>query len=234
MRIEFDKLIVERIILEVRFSHGFLYWDNCGKIWKRICEKWVELEMIEVSPDKAVFKIQDQGLQLKFSQKDIHLSQEYPPTSLKLFKEVTKEGIPLISDFLEIKSFSRIGNRIFYLYHTANLKEAEDIVKNTGLLTVSGDKIKSFGDDLYEPQIRFKIQNEDVGYIFNISALSRVLNVELPKPLKVDSSKFITDAVLIDVDYFTRKAVDLSITDFADLIDTVQKNLKYNLTKLIS
>jgi len=58
MKIEFDKLIVERIILEVRFSRGFLYWDNCGKIWKNICEKWVDLETVEVNPDKAVFKIQ--------------------------------------------------------------------------------------------------------------------------------------------------------------------------------
>jgi len=234
MKIEFDKLIVERIILEVRFSHGFLYWDNCGKIWKNICEKWADLDMVQVSPEKAVFKIQEQGLQLKFSQKDIHLSQDYPTTSLKLFKEVAKEAVPLIANFLEVKSFSRVGSRFFYLYPTANLKEAEDIVKNTGLLNVSKDKIKLFGDDLNEPQIQFKIQNEDIGYTFNISAISRKLNVELPKPLKVDSSKFITDAVLIDVDYFTRKTVDLSLTDFADLISTVQKNLKYNLTKMVT
>jgi len=234
MRTEFDKLIIERIILEVRFSHGFLYWDNCGKIWKNICEKWVALEMMEVNPEKAVFKIQDQSLQLKFSQKDIHLSQDYPPSSLKLFKEVAKEALPLIADFLEIKSFSRIGNRIFYLHPAANLKEAGNIIKSMGLLNISDDKIKSFGDDLSEPQIRFKIQNEDVGYTFNVSAMTRNLKVELPKPLKVDSSKFIKDAVLIDVDYFTRKTVDLSVIDFAELIGTVQKNLKYNLTKLLS
>jgi hypothetical protein len=234
MKIEYDKLIIERIILELRFSHGFLYWDNCGKIWKNICEKWVDLKMIEVTPDKAIFNIQDQGLQLKFSQKDIHLSQDYPPSSLKLFKEVAKEAIPLIANFLEIRSFSRIGNRIFYLYTTANLKEAEDIIKSIKLLSLSDDKIKSFGDNLSEPRIGFKIQNEDVGYTFNISSISRTLNVELPKPLKVDSSKFITDAVVIDVDYFTRKSVDLSLTDFADLINIVQKNLKHNLTKLLS
>ena len=234
MRIEFDKLIVERIILELRFSHGFLYWDNCGKIWKNICEKWDDFKMIEASPDKAIFNIQGQGLQLKFSQKDIHLSQEYPPSSLKLFKEVAKEAIPLICNFLEIKSFSRIGNRIFSLYATANLKEAEDIIKSIGLLSISEDKIKSFGDNLSEPQVRFKIQNEDVGYAFNISAISRTLSVELPKPLKVDSSKFIKDAVLIDIDYFARKSVDLSITDFTDLINTVQKNLKHNLVKILS
>ena len=73
-----------------------------------------------------------------------------------------------------------------------------------------------------------------MGYAFNISAISRTLSVELPKPLNVDSSKFIKDAVLIDIDYFTRKSVDLSITDFTDLINTVHKNLKHNLVKILS
>lgn len=231
-RISFEKLIIERIIIEVRFSQGFLYWDNCGKIWKKIYDRWPDLQMIKVDPQEAILKIRDAGLQLKFSQNDIHLLQEYP-SSLKLFKEVANVVIPTITDFLEVKSLSRIGNRIFYLYSTKDIEEAENIVKRTGLLNLSDEKIKLFGDTLDNPKIGFKIQNEDVGYTFNLSSFSRSLNLELPKPLKIESSKFIKDGVLIDIDYFTRKTVDIAMVDFEDIVDMVQKNLKYNLTKLI-
>ncbi len=234
MTIELEKLIIERIVLEVRFSRGFLYWDNCGKIWKALCDKWADLEMVTVDPAKALFKINDEGLELKFSQADIHLSQSYPPSSLNIFKEVGRESIPLIANFLETKTFSRIGNRIFYLYPTASLEEASDIVRKTGLLSISEEKIKLFGDTLEEPCIQFRIQDEDVGYRFNVQALSRKLELQLPKPIEVDSSKFVKHAVLVDVDYFTRKSVDLSITDFEEIINQVQKSLRYSLGKLFS
>ena len=181
-----------------------------------------------------MFKIKEEELQLKFTQKDIHLSQNYPLSSLKLFKEVSKEALPLIAQFLEIKSFDRIGNRIIYLFPTKNLEEAENVVKNTGLLNIPDHKINLFDGGLHEPHIRFKIQNENYGYAFNVSTISRILNVELPKPLKVDSSELITNAVSIDVDYYTRKAVDLSIIDFEEIINKVQKDLKHNLPKLLS
>lgn len=234
MTIELDKLVIERIILEVRFSRGFLYWDNCGKIWKALCDKWADLEMVTVSPEKAAFKIKDEGLELKFSQADIHLSQSYPHSSLNLFKEVGREAIPLIANSLEIKSFSRIGNRIFYLCPVATLEESSDMVRSTGLLNISEEKINLFGDSLEEPGIQFRIQDEDIAYRFNIQALSRKLELELPKPIEADSSKFVENAVLIDVDYFTRKSVDLSITDFEEIINQVQKSLRYNLRKLLS
>ncbi len=234
MAINFDKLIVERIVLEVRFSRGFLYWDNCGKIWKAICEKWTDLEMVTVNPEKAEFKMKGEDLDLRFSQKGIRLSQYYPPSNLKLFKEVAKEAIPLIAKFLDIKSFSRVGNRIFYLRPTADMKESSDIITSSELLNISEDKIKLFGDSLEEPGIQFVVQDEDVAYRLNMRAISRKLTLEVPKPIKVDGTKFVENAVLIDIDYFTKKSVDLATTDFGYLIDQVQKSLKQNLSKLVS
>lgn len=231
-RIEFDKLIVERFILEMRYSHGYLYWDNCGRIWKTVLDKWPDFKAIEVSPEKAVIKMDDEGLELRFDRNNINMGQDYPPSSLKLFKELAGMVIPLIAKTFEIQSFTRIGNRIFYLYPTNSPDEAADIVRNTGLLGVSEDKTKPFGNEMVEPRLSFTIQNDDIGYKFNLLAISRKFNINLPKPFKVDSSKFISNAVLIDVDCFTRKTVDLSVIDFEDLIDTVNKNLKYNLIKL--
>ncbi len=106
MSFNFDDLIIESIILEARFTNGFLYWDNCGKIWKQICEMWPELAMKKVSPDEANFAIGNEGLALKFNNANIHLSQSYPDNSLKLFKEIAREAIPLIAKYLELTVFS--------------------------------------------------------------------------------------------------------------------------------
>lgn len=231
-RIEFEKLIIERLIIEARYFHGYLYWDNCGRVWKTVLDKWPAFKEIEVSPQKAVLKMYEEGLELRFDKDNINIGQDYPPPSLKLLKELSNMVIPLIAKTFELESFTRIGNRIFYLYPTDNPDEAADIVRSTGLLDISKEKMEPFGDKMIEPRVRFVVQNDDIGYTFNLSAISRKLNVNLPKPIGVDTSKFISNAVMIDVDYFTRKPVDLSVIDFGDLIDTVQKNFKYNLTKL--
>lgn len=170
-RIEFDKLTVERFILEVQYSHGYLYWDNCGRVWKTVLEKWPEFEAIEVSPEKAVIKMHDEGLELRFDKNNINISQDYPPSSLKLFKELSSMVIPLIAKTFEIQSFTRIGNRIFYLYPTNNPDEATDIVKSTGLLSVSEEKMKPFGDErsnpcpFYYPKQRHRIYIQLIGHI---------------------------------------------------------------------
>lgn len=232
IKIEFEKLIIERFIIEVRYLHGYLYWDNCGKIWKTLLDKWPNFKEIEVSTEKAVLKMHEESLELRFNKNNINIGQEYPPSSLKLFKELSNMVIPLIAKTFEIASFSRIGNRIFYLYPTDNPDEAADIIKSTGLLNISKEKTDPFGEKMLEPRVRFVLQNDDIGYTFNLSAISRSINLTLPKPIKINASDFIPHAVLIDVDYFTRKPVDLSVIDFDDLINTVQNNLKYNLIKL--
>jgi len=231
-KIEFEKLIIERVILEARYTNGYLYWDNCGRIWKTVFEKWPSFKEMELSPQRAVLKMHDEGLELKFDKNSVNINQEYPPSSFKLFKELSDMIIPLIAQTFEINSFSRIGNRIFYLYPTDNIDEATAIVKSTGLFNIPTEKIEPFGEKMIEPKARFRIQNDDIGYTFNLSAISRRIDVSLPKPIKADTSKFISNAVLIDVDYFTRKPVDLSVLDCGDLIDTIQKNLSYNLIKL--
>jgi len=228
----FDKLIIESIILETRFGDGYLYWDRCGKIWKNICEKWPDMEMNIVGPEKAVFKIIDEGLQLKFSPVDIHLSQEFPK-SLKMFKEIAKSAIPLISDSIDVTLFNRIGNRIIYLYPTENVKIAETLFREFGLLNLKNDQIKAFGNEWKTPKVRFRIEEEKIGYTFEIFPFSRILNFEPPKPLKIDKSEFVENGILFNIDYHIDKVTELSMLDFSDLIDTVQKNLKYNLFKLI-
>ena len=76
-RIEFEKLIVERFIIEARYSQGYLYWDNCGRIWKTVLDKWPDFEEIEVSPQKAVLKMHEEGLELRFDKNSVNIGQDY-------------------------------------------------------------------------------------------------------------------------------------------------------------
>jgi hypothetical protein len=233
MPIGFDDLVVENFILETRFERGFLYWDNCGKIWKQICEKWPNLVMKKVTPEEAIFAIENEGLQLKFNNAIINLSQNYPPNSLKIFKEIACEAIPLIAKQLEVTVFSRIGNRICYIYPVQDIEKAEATLLETGMINIPESKVSLFKGKLKNPGVSFRIEDEDVGYTFRILTQARTLNIEIPKILKVDASGFKKDVILIDVDYYTKKPTDLSIINFEELINTVQKNLKYNLPKLL-
>lgn len=232
MKIDYEKLIIEKVVLETRFSKGFLYWDNCGKIWADIYEKWPELEMISVTPEKAVLKLKGQSMDLVFSHKHIVITQDYP-VNLKMFIEVASYSIPTISKHLQVNSFSRVGHRVFYSYPTSDIKEAEEIFSTFSLLNVSDEKVKLFGDNLSRPSVSFKIENDDHGYTFNIAAQSRNLELDFPNIVRVDSSAFKKDIIHIDVDYYTKKDFDLPLLNVSDFINSLDRRIKTKFSSFL-
>ncbi len=76
--VRFDDLILERVIFEVRFPRGYLYWDNCGKIWLALSAEWPNLVAHEVSPERAHLQLGDETIHLSFAHNRMGTHQDYP------------------------------------------------------------------------------------------------------------------------------------------------------------
>ncbi len=102
------------------------------------------------------------------------------------------------------------------------------------MINIPEKALSLFGGEVKSPEVSFKIEDDDVGYTIRIIAQNRTLNFEAPKVVSLDTSKFKKSVVSIDVDYYTKKPIDLSNIDFNELIDVVQRNLNHNLPTLFT
>lgn len=99
------------------------------------------------------------------------------------------------------------------------------------MFTIPEEKLSIFGKDFIEPEVKFVATDEDegIGYIVKVATTKRVFEVSRNKPLKIEYSKLNQTGILIDIDYFTSKPVDLSILNCDDLI----KLNEHRLSKMI-
>lgn len=232
MKLNVDKLLIEGISFETRFSNGFLYWDNCGKIFREITVKWPNIEFKTASTERSNLTLKEEFFNIAFSHLDMLITQSYP-NNLDFFKEATSFLIPSISNKLEVTLFTRIGIRIQYVYPTTSFDEAKDIFYDFSLFKLPKEKISLFGNKVTDPKLSFKIESEDFGYGFNIIPTSRKANFDGPKLIKYDDSALPKTFLLIDVDCYTLKAVELAILDCSEMIKKAEKKIKTSLSKLL-
>ena len=227
---DINSLILEQVAFEVRYEQGYLYWDNCGKIWKDIFAKHPELKAGNVNVESATLVLEGEELTLNFSPTSIAITQKYP-NSLKAYSEISDSVINIISKHLQIETFTRVGNRFFYFLKMEDSSEAIEFLRKTGFFSVSDEKVQKVGNAIINPTLRFTVtQDDDIGYIFNFKYSDRKIQFQIPKPIKYDASQFVPRGLSLDVDYYTMKAVDLSILRCDDLIKKNKKNIEYFFT----
>ena len=214
----FDDFTFENIAFEVRYKQGFLYWDNFGKLWKGLTDKWPSLVCMKVGPESAHLRLKDEFVDITFGP-DKSLISQYTPKETDVFCEIADESIGLINRFLEIDTFTRVGNRIVLVKPFDKNEAAAKALTETPLFSLHSDKTKYLGKTLKEIELRLTQHDEDVGCSLRLRSTERELTkIDFPFPVEIDTSWFHKSGIIVDVDYFSTKAVDFGILKSSELI----------------
>jgi len=233
--IDIDKLVLERVIFEIRYTHGYLYWDNCGKIWRELSLKWPNIKLDEVDTSKARLTLSkdETPIGLGFSPNKADTTQDYP-RRLNTYVEFTSDAIQNICKYLEIDSFTRVGNRFHYIYPVKEISEAFSLVSQTGMVDLKEEKLKLFGKEPRGLTLKFTVHGKDMGYNVALSALSRELNIEVftPYRTKIETPWFVDKCLLIDIDRFTLNPVPLDALKCDEFILSTEREIKKTILNL--
>jgi hypothetical protein len=222
----FSDLVLEQLTLEVRYENGYLYLDNCGKVWRKILNKWPSAKVDGVSVNEAKLQIPDKHLTMVFSPDRVALTQNYP-AGISEIGEFSDFAVSTVREFLEISAFTRVGNRFIYMLKVEDEKESLALMHNTGFFNIPNDKVSLIGDTVKNPNVRFQIsRNGEVGYGISLGHVGRTLNIQLPKPIKYDAGKFILSGLAIDVDFFTMKPIESGNVKAHELIKKNSKDME--------
>jgi hypothetical protein len=117
-----------RLIFELRYDRGELYWDRCGRVARALAAKpgWA-LQSIDLNG--CHIWNEDQNLILTYSATKLDLTQSQnrdvsdvlPPGEFAVIGEEFSEAVV---QALEVKSFPRIGFRLLTLYATDTVEDA--------------------------------------------------------------------------------------------------------------
>jgi len=227
---KFGDLTLERVIFEVRFHNGYLYWDNCGKILRTLSDKWPDLVMREVSPERAHLQFGEAEIDMSFSHNRMGTHQDYPK-ELGLYKKFTSDSYQIILDTLQISTLLRVGNRYQYILSHDDTDEVIEFLKTKGFFNIS-EKIRVLGKKITQPSVRFVIERDDISVGVQAGVMNRSLEISLPKPIKVDMSAFVERGISIDVDFFSTKIVERGTFGVEEFITTQEKNAGKVIEKL--
>jgi len=223
----FSDLKLNRVILELRYDRGYLYLDRCGRTHLKILED-PEWEFVQASPEITLLKNEKRNLALNFNPLNIRFIQE-EVENLNQFKAKTSKIIPIITTELEIKTFKRIGNRYRFILTVGSIEQGEKLIRKTGILNISEDKVSLFGKSMKNSNIVIIIENEYLNYRIELKTVERD-DKKIPKNLRINEAFNPKYGLLIDVDIFT--VVDVKTEDF-NPDDFIQKNYKVLENNLI-
>lgn len=222
----FSDLVLEQLILEVKYEDGYLYVDRCGKILREIISRWpsATAESVAVSETKIVMS--NKQITMAFSDKRILLTQQYP-SGISEIGEFSDFAINTICKHLEISAFTRVGNRFIYILKVEDEKESLNLIQKTGFFNIPAEKVSLMGDTVKNVNVRFQItRGAEVGYGISLGHVGRTLNIQLPKPIKYDAGKFILSGLAIDVDFFTMKPIESGNVKAHELIKKNSKDME--------
>lgn len=241
MSITFPQLNLTRVVFEVRFDNGYLYWDKCGEetreILKLLGKEW---SFVDISAkDGNVLINKRLQAEIRFSISTIKIFQN-DVENLSKFKEICSQTIPIIQNYQKVEDFKRVGNRYWYIYPVNSLDLAKQIVLKTGIIKLNNDILNAFGTELKDTEFVLAIEdsNKNLQYRIKIVAVERD-DERLPayseyfteiERFKKYNPKY---AVMLDIDIATKQETKTKNLDSADFIQKAYKKLENNLVSLL-
>ncbi|MBU1863723.1 MAG: hypothetical protein KKH94_08690 [Candidatus Omnitrophica bacterium] len=228
---KFDDLILEKIVLELRYKLGYAYLDKCGAILNELITRFPQLMIEGVNPQASALRAKGSGLTIDFNSDRILIVEDFIKKRNE-FIDIASSAVNIISERIQVQSFTRVGNRFFFVHPYKTLKEANEQLKTWGFLHFDEKKYSKFGQTLQFKKAGFHLYLEDdnVGRSIRIQPLERTVDYELP-PFIPSGKKVVPPPIILnfDIDIYTKKVVERGVLNTSDFLKSNYKMLRDNL-----
>jgi hypothetical protein len=193
MQIKGKNAILQKIVFELRYNHGFTYLDRCGRTINAIMREqpeWI-LKSDPPNPQTAGLVSIRNGCSFNFSSFKYDFSLEMPlgaeqslsDDELKDFVEQVDILSRIVQDHLGLKDFSRIGFRAWYLFGCRDKEEAEKWLCSLSCYSVSPQFSAAFGGQFESAGVAAVIAGADRKFRVAFNVVERHAQLDLGEEL---------------------------------------------------
>jgi hypothetical protein len=252
--------ILFKAVFEVRYRLGYLFLDRCGRVMNTILEEhpeWVFAS--QPNPQGASFLSLRNSATFNFSSEHFVLALEKATGNegldegdFDVFSEQAEALSGLVQEYLDLKEFSRIGLRIWYLFSCDSKAESEDWLRGLGYFSVPDRLYEAFSGQRDAAGASIVIATDDRRFRITLNSVERSAQIDLgdsvlnvpAHSLSKDQDKILREqlkrkarrvrqdpgfAVMVDVDVFSDEKSDEC--DAKDFIETSRNGLLERLRK---
>ncbi|HUT24489.1 MAG TPA: hypothetical protein VM492_09125 [Sumerlaeia bacterium] len=188
MMISNKPVIVHKLVFELRYSYGFSYLDKCGWVVNSIMRdrpEWI-LANTSPNPQNAPLINTNNNCRFNFSSLKLDLTVEQGLGEASLteddvsdFLTQVEEITPVVVDGLDLREFTRIGFRVWYMFACGSSDEAETWLRDLGCCQVSQRVAGSFRGRVKATGFSVVIESEDRSFRIAFNGVERSLPVNL-------------------------------------------------------
>jgi hypothetical protein len=225
----FRDLYLKRVILELRYDDGFLYWDKCGETLSEFKNKFPEWTWEMTSTELTKFKNIKRNMEFTFNINNIRFSQD-DVENLNQFKEASEKITPIIVNKLEIKKFTRVGNRYWYILPLTDIEQGKAIINKSAFVQIPEEKLTLFGPNAKKTAFFSVIEKDNLHYRVEFAVFERN---PVPESIKINEFFNPKYGLRFDVDIAIVSKVDSLTFDCGDFEQKNKVFLENNLIKFI-
>lgn len=239
--------ICHKVVYAVNYKYGFTYLDRCGSTVNEIMKSAQEWTLSETSPNpqNAPLVSLRNGARFNFSalkydfalEQTLGADKDLEEQDIKEFIEQVDLVSSIVNERLDLRDFSRVGFRIWYLF-AANTKEDSEKWISQLLKSVPIDDpiARAFSGTIEAKNYVVVVASSDRKFRISINGVERYAQVDLgdsilgirASQLSSEQNKFLREqlkakkriaknpevAAMIDVDSFVETPKDIKAKDF--------------------
>ena len=142
-------------VLEVRYSQGYLHWDRSGKVANDLLLRFPGFEVDEGSPAEVTLSHKEEQVTFVYGVQVARVALvPRSPESDKLV-EYAEDFINTVLRAFEVKTLTRVGQRVVYHAVTGTKAQAEELLEKFAASHRAGDLLKATGDERLDRERRF-------------------------------------------------------------------------------
>lgn len=179
--------VLLKIVFELRYRQGYTYLDRCGRTINLIQEyfpDWVAA-VSQPTPQVASMANVETGSKFNFNSLKLDLSLDRPSEGVldapqtDAFADDAEHLTDIVIDQLTLVDFSRIGCRIWYLFASETMQQAQQFLESLKLCFVSPAVASAFGGELESSGMAAIISGKDRKFRFSADNAERFAEVDL-------------------------------------------------------
>lgn len=234
--LDINDLNISQAIAEIRYANAYEHWDNAGKLWRKLSDKWADLKYITVKPDQTSFILENK-CELNVLLDRSSVIYHFPKKDLTDFYAVVEKSFGEIVTALNITEIIRLGFRIVFMKKFDNVEEASSFFFDYNLIHKPEKVMFGFeSGNFVFPKYVIQQENDKLGVKIDIQV--DTLKIELTPPLialdEFEPMKKDLHRIHIDIDYHTKTKILLSQLNFITWIKEAFTAIKRDFPKFIS
>lgn len=198
--------ILKSAVVEVQFDEGIVFLDRCGKLTVALTKKMgEEFDASIPSMEFGELQSKEELLRIRYGIANFFVTHDWPETPARV-ELSAPEAWKEISDILEVgRKVTRCGARFWLMWSTDSKEEAQDRLRNSGLVRETDLWRDLFGDpqsSTFIAVMRKGLKWEHVRVAISAVEHKRKTHQLISDGLKEKMPDY---AVLADLDYVLKK-----------------------------